>query len=82
MMHRKMLTVLITVALVVSTTGCMALTKGSASWEAYGTFLVGVKTIQIKEPTPDTKPSGAGFESDLIDKIITGLGDGEISEEE
>jgi hypothetical protein len=71
---RRSLTVLtLAVYLFFSSTGCVVITTGEASWEAY----VGLRTRQHGE-----KLAKVEIKSSVVDKIVGSLTDGEISETE
>lgn len=72
-MRKNIVAWLMAVCLLVGTSGCHVVTKGSGTWEAY----CGVRTEKTSE-----EPASVGVESPVIERLIDNLTDGETTEAE
>ena len=72
-MRNKIAMWLVAVCLLVSTSGCAVVTKGSGGWEVYG----GIRTHQDSE-----QPASVGIESAVAERMIDNLTDGKTTEAE
>jgi len=72
-MRKSFVTLMLVVGLLVGTSGCAIVTKGNGSWEAF----CGIRTEKISE-----EPASVGIESDVLERLIDNLTDGEVTEAE
>ena len=73
-MRKSFATLMLAVGLLIGTSGCAFVTKGSGTWEAY----CGVRTEQTSE-----QPASVGVElAPVIERMIDNLTDGETTEAE
>ncbi len=73
-MRKNFVALMLTVGLLVGTSGCAFVTKGSGIWEAY----CGVRTEKTSE-----EPASVGVElAPVIERMIDNLTDGETTEAE
>ena len=72
-MRNSFVALMLVVCLFVGNTGCALVTKGDASWEVY----CGVRTTQNSD-----EPASVGIESDVLERLIDNLTDGEATEAE
>ena len=72
-MRKSFVALMLVVGLLVGTSGCAVVTKGSGTWEAY----CGVRTEKTSE-----EPASVGIESPVLERMIDNLTDGETTEAE
>lgn len=72
-MRRSLVLLTLVVGLLVGSTGCAIVTKGSGSWEVF----YGVRSAQNSD-----EPASVGVESDVLERLIDNLTDGEVTEAE
>lgn len=72
-MRKNIVTLLLSVFLLVGTTGCFIITEGESSWEIY----TGMRAKQQGKKT-----AKVGIKSSVVDKIVNSLMDGEVSNAE
>lgn len=72
-MRKSFVLLTLVVGLLVGISGCAVVTNGSASWEVF----YGVRHTQGSE-----EPASVGIESEVLERLIDNLTDGEVTEAE
>lgn len=72
-MRKSFVTLMLVAGLLVGAFGCAVVTKGNSSWEVF----CGVRTEQISEET-----ASVSVESEVLERLIDNLTDGEATEAE